>query len=249
MRHLLLTRFSVPTALGGRMRKMDADDVYLQYRYSLFKRFCLPSVRAQQVKAFVWFVFFGAETPEWFRIKLEEHENNEDFVPLFSPTFGGALDSVREWLRINAKQGEHIITSRLDNDDSISADYVATIQAGVDPKLDKQYFDLQYGHQVVVRSEKVSDWKFYGLKMARNPFVSMVERMSEAPQLVYHCKHGSMKPNIVQAPVVAVAGGPYWLQVLHGKNIGNGLMSRSVVPPNYKAFPWLEAYVNLGLPD
>lgn len=247
--HLIITRFSIPTALAGKMRKMDADDAYLQYRYKLFLRFCLPSVRAQTVDNFRWFVLFGESTPEWLREKLDEHERQGDFIPLYSSSFGAVQDSVRTWLRINVKQGEQVITTRLDNDDGIAVGYLEAVQAKLNPELDKQYFDLQYGHQGVIRNCDATKWQFYGWKTARNPFVSMAERLTDAPPLlIYHKPHGSMKTSVVGAPVFTITGGPWWLQVLHGKNIGNGLMSRSVVPPNYAAFPWLEPYIKIGLP-
>lgn len=248
--HLIITRFSVNTKLAGRMRKKDASDTYLQYRMRLFRLFCLPSIQAQRCKAFRWFVLFGANTPDWLRIKLDAYEQDGDFIPIYASSFGMALDEIREWVRINAKPGDQLLTTRFDNDDALSSRHVEVLQSQCKPEYDLRYFCPRNGQQVTVRSDEPNEWRYFRMTYPANPFVSMLERVTEEPpKMIYHCKHGSVKRKAVGAPVQALTFYPSWMQILHGKNLGNGLWTRSKTEKSYDDFPFLKEYYDFGIPS
>lgn len=248
LHHLIITRFSVHTKLAGRMRRRDADDAYLKYRMALFDRFCAPSVEGQSVKGAKWFVLFGAETPDWLRIQLDAREQDGRMIPLYSSSFGSALDSIREWVRINMKPGDQLLTTRLDNDDAIGRRFSEILRDQVQEDMDLRYFCFRYGQQVRARSNDPSEWRYFRMGYPANPFVSMVERIGdEPPKLIYHVPHGSIKSKVVGAPVQALSYYPGWLQVLHGKNLGNGQWTRRKDKPYFDEYPFLRDYEENGL--
>lgn len=124
--HVLFTRFNV--------RWTDAypypghDPAWLRDRFVLFERFCLPSVRAQSCQDFTWLVFFDTETPEPFRHRINEYAKELPvFVPVFVPKF--SVDVLTEALGDRQYLArEYLVTSRLDNDDALAANYMARVQ-------------------------------------------------------------------------------------------------------------------------
>lgn len=249
LRHLVITRFSVNTKLSGRLQVRDNDERYLRYRLRLFELFCLPSMQSQICQDFKWFVLFGGNTPQWLRDRLDEWERGGAFIPLYSSNFSEALEHIKIWAGINMSCGDMLLTTRLDNDDSLSCTLLKAIQARVDESLDMQYLCPVRGHQVVVKSDNPEDWRYYSLRYPANPFVSLAERITkEPPVTVYHRKHGSIRSNAIGEAVVNMMQYPSWLQVLHGKNVGNRLWSRRMAKPDLTAFPFLESYYRNGLP-
>jgi hypothetical protein len=251
LHHVMITRFSVNTALAGRMRRKDADEDYLRYRLRLFELFCLPSVRAQTNKKFTWFVLFGGETPEWMCARLSEWEHAGDFIPLYSHSFGEALDSVRDWVAINTHAGDHLMTTRFDNDDALGCRMVEHLHNSADMSKDVQYFCPVRGQQVVVKDDNPKKWRFFKFGYPANPFVSMMESLDgqNRPLMIYHKKHGSIQQKALGMPVTRLPYAPAWMQILHGKNLGNGLWTRHRAGPNLSEFPFLEAYYKEGIPE
>lgn len=247
--HLVITRFSINTVLAGKMRRVDDNNEYLQYRLRLFELFCLPSMLAQTNKNFKWFVLFGLNTPDWMRLRLDAWEQDGQFIPLYADCYQSAQAMIQVWLHINAKPGEQLLTTRLDNDDAVSCHLVEHLQAACPANVDLQYFCPEHGQQVVVKGNEPNSWQYYSFRYSANPFVSMVERLTDEPaKMIYHCKHGSIKPEVVQAPVVVLPQSPMWMQILHGKNVGNGLWTRTRDKHNLVEFPFLKEYYDFGIP-
>jgi hypothetical protein len=62
-RHVLLTRFNARFA--AKWTELCLDPAWLGHRFSLFERFCYPSVQAQTSTGFTWLVFFHEGTPAY----------------------------------------------------------------------------------------------------------------------------------------------------------------------------------------
>lgn len=245
--HLIITRFSVNTRMAGRWHKRDADDKYLRYRLWLFDRFCLPSITGQTSRNFQWFVLFGVDTPEWLRTQLAAYESANYFIPLYAPDTATAWKIIQQWIDQNTERGDQLLTTRLDSDDAFSCHFVQWVQGLCTEEMDLWYFCPRNGQQVVVRSNDPSEWKYFKLGYPANPFVSMLERITAEPvKMIYHRKHGSIKAKNVGAPVRAMLHHPMWMQILHGKNLGNGRWSKVQDEPCFHEFPFLEDYYKNG---
>lgn len=237
----------MPQTLAGKWRDVSTDLAYLQYRMRLFKLFCAPSIAAQTNTNFTWIVLFGSDASGWLQDEIKSF--GQLFIPLYSDKLEHAITAIKELIGVHAKPGDKVFTTRLDNDDALAVGYVQSVQSSIRANVPSMYFDAVHGHQFVLR-DKIKEWKFYSLKYSHSPFASMVETFStvEALKLIYHKPHGSLKAGYVDAPVIMLGASPLWLQVLHGKNIGNRLMSNKIVKADIKAFPWLEQYLEKGLP-
>lgn len=67
-RHFLLTRFNIPFN-PFEMGNIDFlfDEKYLTERFTIFEKYCLPSVINQSNQNFIWIVLFDSRTPQKFK--------------------------------------------------------------------------------------------------------------------------------------------------------------------------------------
>lgn len=88
-KHFILTRFNLPIFQPkvGEKKVSHLDEEYLNYRFDLFERFCLPSVKGQTCQDFRWFVLFDAATPAVFRKRIGSLQEEYDrLIPCFVDT-------------------------------------------------------------------------------------------------------------------------------------------------------------------
>lgn len=223
MQHVVLTRFNC--RFGADWTKTAVDPAWLAPRFDLFERYCLPSVLAQQCQAFLWLIFFDAETPEPFasRAAALAHGN---IRPQFVGTLTGEL--IRTAIRKQIADNQtHVITTRLDNDDGLASDFIGRVQAAFVPRDHKEYLNVTEGFIL-------SDRRLYRWRHPHNAFVSLVEPTAGPIEGVWTVPHTQIARH---APVRQIAGGPGWLQVIHGANVSNKVRGKRSSPeelgPNF----------------
>ncbi len=179
----------------------------------------LPSVAAQEEAGFEWLVLFDDRCPDTFRRDVEDLAADGAFTPLWSHdvfrrnSFAGPVAGIA--------RSTHLITTRMDSDDAIARDFMASVQQQFDGQ-DLLFVNFLTGLQVdrsgaVYRSDQVS-----------GPFLSLIERRTAAPPLtVYGPKHARARS---VGPLRQVVAGPMWVQVVHGSNLSNIVNGARVSP-------------------
>jgi hypothetical protein len=215
--HLLLTRFN--TAIDyfttsveytPSPKRLEAD--WLMERLDLFERYCLPSVKAQVGTAFTWLVFFDAASPAWLRERVAEYGSVLQPIYVSGPATDEAIANlVKATGYVSAK---YLITTRLDNDDALASDHVASIQKAFRHQS-REFLAFPLGLQLYRGSLYYVYWR-------SNPFLSLIERVGEGSELttVYCVRHDKVAK---LENVRYVSRPPQWLQVLHTSNLGNRL--------------------------
>ena len=128
--HYIITRFNLRRDDWKMTRNDDLvlSDSWIEERFELFENFCFPSVKKQTNQNFEWLVFFDINTPEKYLIKIKKFNMQfEKFHPYFIDGMDSFLPSINEKVR-ELDQKQYIISSRLDNDDSIHKDYIDVVQ-------------------------------------------------------------------------------------------------------------------------
>lgn len=206
--HCLLTRFSAVMAPGA----PPADEDWLWYRLGFFVDAALPSVAGQRGAApFEWLVLLDDRCPDDFRTQVQELAAGGAFTPLWShepfrrDSFAAEVSQ--------RSSTPFLLTTRMDSDDAIAADFMAAVQAQF-ASQDRLFVSFTRGLQVdrtgaVYRCDQIS-----------NPFLTLIERRSPGvpPLTVYAAKHARARS---LAPIREVAAPPVWLQVLHDTNVSN----------------------------
>jgi hypothetical protein len=181
---------------------------WLEHRFALFERFCLPSVEAQTCADFDWIIFCNPDIPRAFLERLRGYSRFRALQPIyFRNTFdqGMARAAVGEL----ARRHSHLITTRLDNDDAISRTFVETIQQNF---RGQEYEFLNFTNGLI--------WKDGEIRSGRhssNAFISLVEN-AENYTTVYCGNHMELDQ---RGPIAQIAKPAAWLQVVHSRNLSN----------------------------
>ncbi len=217
MQHFLITRFN----LGHRDWKITTSgnqigsDAWLNHRFDLFEKFCLPSVKNQSNQNFTWIVLFDTGTPDGYKKRVEElAASYKNFQALYTNGFPQLLPSLQKYISAHIGNNDFIITTRLDNDDLIHKDFVQTIQALAQP-IDRLIIDLRSGYQTSIKGG------FYESRLYKedpfNPFISVVEPSSNFNTVMSsrHAEWAKAKDIIVNKTK------PLWIELVHDENKSN----------------------------
>ncbi len=232
--HFLLTRFNLPLwdfdKTGGQAR----TDEWLEERFVLFERYCLPSVAKQTCKNFTWLVLFDEHTPERYKKKIDRYAAD---CPQFNACYLSAAESKNyisyfsQLIKSLAnKEPKQIVTTRLDNDDAISINYIAEIQSQVEKStsLNTDFcLSFQWGLQYFEK------WNYtHKILFPNNHFLTFIENDISNLKNIYSLSHMDVAK---QQTLVSVRNKqkPMWIEVIHQKNASNDVKVKYVQYPFY----------------
>lgn len=182
----------------------------MEGRLELFEHYCFCSLKAQTEQNFVWLVFFDNTTPEKFRqvITRLAAEFNA-FTPIFIDGMDAFLPSIQAEIQARLTQ-PYIITSRLDNDDSLHQDYVREVQSHFAAQ-DFMAIDFVDGYTLQVEPQV----RLAKRSHVHNPFLSLIERGPQ-PKSVWHIERHGQWSKVKQ--LTPVRNKPMWMSVIHSEN-------------------------------
>ena len=223
-KHFIITRFNLRKD-GWEITKNNEkllNDSWLKERFELFENYCFHSVKNQSNQNFKWFVFFDVNTPDEYVTKIQDYKDSYDnFCPFFIDGMENYLPSIIENINLNCDQ-EYLITSRLDNDDSLHKNYVNEVQSYFDSQ-DYLAIDIVDGYTLLT-GDKVR----LGLKKhLYNPFISLIEK-KENFKTVWYRDHTQWK---YEKRILRVKNKLLWLTVIHPKNKVNEFTGFGEVSP------------------
>ncbi len=204
-RHVILTRFNIRVEQAA-----PADSSWLDHRFALFERFCLPSVQAQKCQNFTWVLFCDPDIPAKYHDRIAAYAQWPNLRPIF---FRHVFDKdmVRATVAAMAIDCTHLITSRLDNDDAICRTFIESVQT----RFSGQDFEfLNFTNGYILDAEEGTIWSG---QHSSNAFISLVER-ADNYSTVYCANH--MELNL-WGPIHQIENPVGWLQVVHRKNLLN----------------------------
>lgn len=220
--HFLITRFNlkVPEWQETRDGERVLDKSWLEDRFNVFEKYCLPSVINQTNKNFFWLIYFDISTP------VEYHQNIEAIKAL-NPNYHcyyidglknlekEAIRSISQLIKPNI---EWVITTRLDNDDSIHKDFIQKIQDSFVP-VHNTIVDARSGFQINVQKRKTELRK---ISNEFNPFISLIESSSDFQTSASkrHRDFGNFESLVILDSM------PLWIEVVHKKNKLNDVSSK-----------------------
>lgn len=223
--HFIITRFNLNLYAQDKHDLPTRTDRWLEHRFEVFERYCLPSVAAQTSGNFTWLCLFDAATPESCRRRIEGYKAR---CPQFEAVYYTAAQAAnlteiyaRRLQRTCRATGREenpppklLITTNLDNDDAFSSDVVELLQRELRPAPGKRIYSLLYGYQYF------TDRRF-ALKMryTNNHFLTLVEPFDAHTETIISYRHTKA---IRQLPTtyLSTARGK-WLEIVHEDNVSN----------------------------
>jgi hypothetical protein len=253
-KHFFITRFNLKIE-NGRTDKngqeVNSSD-WLEHRCEIFEKYCLPSFLAQTQKNFIWCLYFDPDTPEAIIEKYSQY----NFIRIIktenlnAPETNDVLGHLR--LITESDDIDRIITSRVDNDDSINKRYVEAVQhyAKNIPLTEKKVINFNRGFDYVSDGDYVRYIEMGNTYT--NPFISFVEPYNNNKYLsVYDKKHGAMKEYSVEY----VYSEPMWMRIIHDRNLLNSqynygprpLVDKGKITSENAGFSFLKNQINSNL--
>lgn len=210
--HFILTRFNIASA--GREAPIRNSPGWLERRFDLFERFCLPSVAAQTRTDFKWLIYFDENTPDPFRTRIVEAQKMVPFKALFVGPFAASMaaQDLKRWTDPNSTR---VLTTRLDNDDAISRDFFQLTVNAAQRLEDGTIINFPSG--VALKRGRV-----YSATDPSNPFTSLIES-ADAARSIWAAPHTELAARF---PIIQESAEPCWLQVVHGENVTNRIKGR-----------------------
>lgn len=224
--HFVLTRFNLNILTFRKYGDWHGcDPIYLDRRFELFERYCLPAMKRQEVP-FRWLVFFSSQTPAVYRERLQVLSAE---CPALEPVFvddrtpldgGSKFEAVmRPILDRLSDDADYFITTRIDNDDAFNVSALSWIRATAGARLagerpDRFFVLLRNGN---VYHEGRSFTQEYRWDL--NHFPSLVCARGIRAH-VLDVEHTKVKASGVP---FAICTRPHaWLEVVNGSNLTNG---------------------------
>ena len=231
-KHFVITRFNVVYTLAvfqkdKRGNKTQTDE-WLEARFTLFERFCFPSLSNQTNVNFYWLVLFSINTDEKYKKKIAGYSRVfERFIPVYLED-----GEDHEW-KVNLEKvkieiskyldncDQYIITTRIDNDDAFHKNMIQCVQSEFAGQ-DDLFLSYDVGLQYDVENNLLSRIIF-----PNNPFISRIEKIKEARfETVFATPH--LKAHHV-AKVKHIRTSPLWFQLIHAGNIYNSFKTRKIL--------------------
>jgi hypothetical protein len=224
-KHFLITRFNVRNTQWVTTKSGEEvlTEAWLSHRFLLFEQYCFPSVKNQRNQNFTWLVFFDQFTPEPYRARITELESAyRNFKPVFVSDYGAVRPTLQQLIQKQlTSETEYLITSRLDNDDSLHQDYVSTIQ-GAFRKQSFTLIDIVDGYELLIEPKVLLGKVHFPF----NPFLSLIESVADF-KTVLSKQHAHWQQT---TEIHIIKHNRLWIQVIHGKNKLNAFSAVSLEP-------------------
>ncbi|NJL09285.1 MAG: hypothetical protein HC908_00795 [Calothrix sp. SM1_7_51] len=144
--HVIITSFNVDFGLKSREEILSFE--YLNQRFGLFKQFCFPSVLHQTNQNFKWLVFFDSETPDILKMEISRLAEWDNFRPVYVKPARKPGDFWRDIVKEYISPGfDFLITTNLDNDDSLSKYFVEIVQNNFHEQ-EFEFLNFPYGYML-----------------------------------------------------------------------------------------------------
>ena len=188
--HFILTRFNVKakgweTDVSG---EQTLTSEWLNERFRLFKKFCLPSIQNQSLINFKWLIYFDNNIDQKYRLFINRIcLENQFIVAIYVNNMGEMYNNLKNDI-INNIQGtpKYLITTRLDNDDGFQINSIAWIQ---------KYFNYQKYEFINLNRGLIYDLHnklLFEKFQLNNPFISLIEKFSSNFTTVLCGEHGKL---------------------------------------------------------
>lgn len=213
MKHYLITRFNTGLYRRKNQKTRKGSPIdpkkWMVDRFRLFEKFTVPSILNQTCTNFEWLVGFDNATPMPYLLRAKKYCT----VILGDNTRHASISYIRD----KCDSGDHIITSRVDNDDALHKDYIKAVQHYYHTKERRSgiyVFPLGWIY-------KPQGEKLYHVRYNRNPFLSRVEKHLDKLKTVYEYGHVELFKKKAVKYYRLEGHGHMWLQVIHENNLAN----------------------------
>jgi putative rhamnosyltransferase len=203
--HLVITRFNTAVSFAPSAQRLDTD--WLRARLIPFDQYCRPSVVGQKGAKFRWIIFLDAESPVWFKERIESTSPLVKVIYVEGPLTDEKIASGVAGTGL--VHTPYLLTTRVDSDDALAHGHLAAVQK-VFRHQDREFLVFPFGVQSYCGH-------LYNAYWPSNPFLSLTEKVRPGNRFttVYCVRHDRVRQ---AGKVKRIYGSPQWLQIIHNQN-------------------------------
>lgn len=219
LQHFILTRFNILLWDKAKDGRKVRTTKWLEHRFSLFEKYCLPSIKNQSCRDFEWIVLFDSMTPDNFKERIACYQQDcPQLNPVFvEPENGWRFAEIFRTEVVKRLKAKRVLTTYLDNDDALNVRFVEDIQQRALMVSDGTFINYDDGYQYYV------DDKFMmQVHYPTNHFVSVVEKGDPATLkgIFGYGSHATIE-KINGLKIECIKNQRMWCEVVHEKNVMN----------------------------
>ena len=218
-KHFLITLFNVRLWDVDKKNNPTRTDEWMEDRFDMFEKFCLPSVAAQSNRNFIWICLFDSETPQKY---IDRINSFRERVPMLTPCLTDIVGREALVPAINeiisgyvSPDDRYVITTNLDNDDAIRYDMIERLQSLIGEDSANKIYSLNLGYQYFASMKLAIKMKY-----PHNHFLTLVEPAGQEYKTILGFSH--VKARKLYTPV-DIMETPYWIEFVHGNNVNNDI--------------------------
>ncbi len=219
LQHFILTRFNLLLWDKAKDGRRVRTKKWLEHRFMLFEKYCLPAVKSQTCQDFDWIVLFDSLTPEPFRSRIAEYQKEcPQLIPVFvEPENGRYFAEIFRTEMVKRLCAKRVVSTYLDNDDALNVRFVEDLQQRVCALNDGVFVFYDEGYQYYTE-----DKYMMRIVYSKNHFVSVVETGNPATMkgIFGYGSHYYIN-RIEGAKMEHIKGLRMWCEVVHEKNVMN----------------------------
>ncbi len=219
LQHFILTRFNIclwnQDKEGRKVRSLK----WLGHRFSLFERYCLPSVKNQTCQDFEWIVLADSMTPGDYKKKLMGYQNEcpQMTVVYVEPENGRFFAEIFRQEIVKRLRAERVLTTYLDNDDALNIRFVEDLQRRAVSVNNGVFINYSDGYQYYTEGNYLMKVRY-----PKNHFVSVVEKGNPTSLKGIFGYGGHYHIDEIKGVnIERVENLRMWCEVIHEKNMIN----------------------------
>lgn len=217
--YFILTRFNLLLWQEDKKGQPVRNRKWLEQRFSLFEKYCLPSIIGQTYREFEWIVLFDSTTPEPFKKRIKEYKKDcSQLIPIYvEPEKGHHFAEIFRKEVIKRLSGNRVISTYLDNDDALDIHFVEDVLRRTDALPNGAFTTYDCGYQLFTNHHYLMQVHY-----PRNHFMSVIEEGNPATlKTIYGYGSHYYIEKTPGAKIEHIKNQPMWCEVVHDRNVGN----------------------------
>lgn len=242
-KHFLITLFNLQLWHADKTKTATHTDEWLAKRFQLFETYCLPSVSQQTTKDFIWLCLLDENTPAAYKERIEQYRQQ---VPQLTPCYftkehmANWEGHLKEIIRSLLNGADYVMTTNLDNDDSIHRNMLEHLQSTFDQSEKIGLYTYIDGIQYFPKTGLILNMKY-----PHNHFLTSIEDTHVDFQTIKSVRHAKARKNI--SALTDITDKPYWIEIVHATNVNNDLRitSRIKYTPRWRSISLQDYGLNI----
>ena len=210
-KHLIFTRFNLQYELDSDLHLQAA---WLDERFRLFEQYCLPSIVGQTDLHFTWVILSSNQTPDRYKNRLSSYAECYRNVQIEYCDYYEDVNVLYKAMGDRyVEDNDFLLSTRIDSDDMLAVDFVATLQSYVQSHLSTDAV-LSFPNGVQwFEKDKMA----FAVSYSQNHFLSFLEDRHNIRTCL-----GIDHTKVSEQTLVLLPRTAMWCEIVHGNNICNG---------------------------